>query len=236
MQKLPNPGNETDNNCDLCIDNFNFVYDRLLKEKNCYEKCNFYYFIDESNNYFCTESNSCPDNYKLIKEKSECINECYNDNIYKFNYKNICYESCPNETFIDIDNRTCLKIPTTIISTIPNIIPTTIISTISKIIPTTIISTIPNQILSTNPSSTPSIIKIASIPDSISTTNPYEINTKEQTTVPIKMSNSINNKISSTIQIAYSFNISKYDFKNQTPEQIYDIIKNEIIKNYQKDW
>ena len=44
--------------------------------------------------------------------------------IYKFNYKNICYESCPNETFIDIDNRTCLKIPTTIISTIPNIIPT----------------------------------------------------------------------------------------------------------------
>ena len=49
------------------------------------------------------------------------------------------------------------------------------------------------------------------------------------------MSTSINNNIPSTIQVSNSFNISEYVFKNQTAEQIYNIIKNEIIKNYQKD-
>ena len=41
----------------------------------------------------------CPDEYnKLIKEKNKCIDECNKDNIYKYEYNNICYINCPNNT------------------------------------------------------------------------------------------------------------------------------------------
>ena len=37
-------------------------------------------------------------NHKLIKEKSKCIDSCINDDKYKYEYNNICYEACPNGT------------------------------------------------------------------------------------------------------------------------------------------
>ena len=36
--------------------------------------------------------------YKLIMEKNEFIINCTKDNIYKYEYKNLCYESCPKRT------------------------------------------------------------------------------------------------------------------------------------------
>ena len=35
---------------------------------------------------------------QLIVEKNICIDFCYNDDIYKFEYNNLCYKSCPNGT------------------------------------------------------------------------------------------------------------------------------------------
>ena len=42
-------GNETINNCKECNDNYIFISDSIYKN-NCYEKCNFYYYFDESIN------------------------------------------------------------------------------------------------------------------------------------------------------------------------------------------
>ena len=64
---------------------------------NCYEKCENYYYFNDSNNYICIQD--CPNNYKIVEEKNKCIDDCENDNIYKYNYKNICYEKCPNNTY-----------------------------------------------------------------------------------------------------------------------------------------
>ena len=75
----------------------------------CYEDCDYYYYFNESNEYFCTETNKCPEKYnKLITEKMKCIDKCSNDDIYKFEYNNTCYESCPNGTHIsNISNELC---------------------------------------------------------------------------------------------------------------------------------
>jgi hypothetical protein len=48
------------------------------------------------------ENNDCNDDCfkilesKIIIEKNKCIDICENDDTYKYEYKNICYISCPN--------------------------------------------------------------------------------------------------------------------------------------------
>ena len=37
-------------------------------------------------------------NKKLIKEKDSCLDECKNDDTYKFEYNRLCYTRCPNGT------------------------------------------------------------------------------------------------------------------------------------------
>ena len=97
-KKCNNEGNETNNNCLECKDGFKFTNDSLLNN-NCYEICHHYYYFDEFNTYKCTNNKTCPEKYnKLINEKNKCIDECKNDNIYRYQYNNICYEHCPDGT------------------------------------------------------------------------------------------------------------------------------------------
>ena len=91
-------GNETINNCIECNDNLTII-NNLISNTNCYEKCNYYYYFNESNNLQCTEI--CPENFKkLIKEKNLCIDKCENDDIHMIEYNNICYNKCPNGTYL----------------------------------------------------------------------------------------------------------------------------------------
>ena len=105
---------------------------------NCYEICNYYYYFNKSNEYHCTKDFECPEEYnKLIENKSKCIDECRNDNIYKYNYKNKCYQKCPEGTIINETNYTCYdpkNIETTIINKINEKEMSTIITTIINII------------------------------------------------------------------------------------------------------
>ena len=87
---------------------------------NCYEKCDNYYYFDENNTFHCTDDNICPDNYKLIEDKKKCIDNCKNDNIYKFEYDNKCYISCPNGTYNNISNNKCQKVNEIKISSVVN--------------------------------------------------------------------------------------------------------------------
>ena len=101
-------GDEINNNCLECKPGFIFLNDSI-NNSNCYEKCQYYYYFNDLNNYTCTINESCPENNpKLIKEKNKCIDDCRNDNIYKNEYINICYEECPNETN-HTGNYICLK-------------------------------------------------------------------------------------------------------------------------------
>ena len=83
---------------------------------NCYIECgeNYYYF-NSSNKYHCTDIKKCPDNYKLIKEKNKCIDNCTKDDEYHFEFNNSCLKECPaNHAEI---NNICLKIPDTAVDT-----------------------------------------------------------------------------------------------------------------------
>ena len=201
-QKCKEEGNETNNNCDECQMNFLFINDSYASDKNCYENCQFYYYFDELNIYNCTYDNRCLDGYKLIKEKRKCILDCKNDEIYIYEFENLCYRKCPNGTIANnMVDKICYKIPSTIISTIP----TTIITTIITKTPTTILEIIPSTIIS-------SISKtiIPSIQPTIITSNPIVI----------------------PLNYCHILNENDKCFKNSTKEEIYEIIKNEIIKNF----
>jgi len=57
--------------------------------------------------------NDCSDIWRIkqrkaIMEKSICIYDCSEDNEYKYEYKNICYKTCPNETYLSENGKICL--------------------------------------------------------------------------------------------------------------------------------
>ena len=92
------PGDMKNNNCKTCISNHRFIYD-FENDINCYEKCQYNYYFDKDNNYFCTQSLECPEEYHYyISEKDKCIDDCSKDNLYKYTYKNNCYLKCPIRT------------------------------------------------------------------------------------------------------------------------------------------
>ena len=101
-------GNEIDNNCTKCKDNYLFISDSLYKN-NCYERCQYFYYFNETNDYICTDN--CSGSYdKLITQKNKCVDNCQNDPIYKYEYNKICYEQCPNGTnYSEIDG-ICIEI------------------------------------------------------------------------------------------------------------------------------
>ena len=99
-------GDEKNNNCNECILNYTLKND-FTNDSNCYRNCTFNYYFDNENNYICTNNEQCPDEYnKYIEEKKRCIDECSNDNVYKYEYHNKCYSECPLRT--KSNNYTCL--------------------------------------------------------------------------------------------------------------------------------
>ena len=118
------PGNETYNNCIKCNNNLTFLNDNLF-QTNCLEKCEFYYYFDESSKYTCTEKYECPENYsKLILNKNKCIDDCNNDNIYIFEIDNKCYSKNINDinesTPKEIDDLEDLESPDEILDFLRN--------------------------------------------------------------------------------------------------------------------
>ena len=89
-------GDETNHNCIQCADGYIFLTE--LNYKNCYIKCNYYYYFDQSNAYYCNQT--CPINYNKIIEKKKCINDCKKDDTFKYEYNNTCYQKCPNGTYL----------------------------------------------------------------------------------------------------------------------------------------
>ena len=91
-------GNENNNNCLKCKENYSFK-DYFPADKNCYPECSNYYYFNNETKYFCTEEKKCPEEYnKLIEAKGRCIDQCSNDNTYRYEFKKKCYSDCPPNT------------------------------------------------------------------------------------------------------------------------------------------
>ena len=82
-------GNITKHNCTECKSNFIFFPDTVY-ETDCFEKCEYYYYFDDLNNYYhFTEKYECPERYnKLILDKKQCINEGKKDDTYQYEFVN----------------------------------------------------------------------------------------------------------------------------------------------------
>ena len=96
-------GNEEINNCTSCKNNYIFKPDET-NSTNCVLKCRFYYYFIFGQ-YFCTENNQCPlEASLLIRNRSQCIDNCKNDNQYKLRYNYECLSKCPEDTEENKDN------------------------------------------------------------------------------------------------------------------------------------
>ena len=94
-------GSDKENNCITCASNYIQRPDSnySLKYINCVPKCPFYYYITSYNYYICTEIEQCPEEANIfIKNKNKCIDNCLNDDKYKYQYNSECFEECPNGT------------------------------------------------------------------------------------------------------------------------------------------
>ena len=93
-------GDKKTNNCQKCIDNYKFLED-FPNDYNCYKNCSFYYYFDNEKNYFCTEDLQCPKEFnKLILEKNKCVDNCYKDEYYIYEFRKKCFNECPPNTKI----------------------------------------------------------------------------------------------------------------------------------------
>ena len=101
--------NKTNHNCDICKNSYIFLNDSESIPQNCYKKCNYYYYFDESNKYFCSDSDICPIKFnKLIEPKKKCVEDCKNDNEYLYEYNNTCLKECPLNTKLYENIKLCL--------------------------------------------------------------------------------------------------------------------------------
>jgi hypothetical protein len=65
------------------------------------EEFNNSYINDCSYNCFSST------NSKIIEEQKICVSNCSNNEEFRYEYGNICYQTCPNNTHISSDNFTC---------------------------------------------------------------------------------------------------------------------------------
>ena len=108
-KKCEEIGNIKTQKCLECYPDF------TLNDTNCYKKCEYYYYFDTIGEHHCTEKNECPNGYKIIKEKNKCIDNCQNDDKYKYEFNNTCYENpvkseCEEESlYINKITKECLN-------------------------------------------------------------------------------------------------------------------------------
>jgi len=96
-------GNEEINNCTSCKNSYIFQPNEI-NSTNCVLKCRYYYYFSFEQ-YFCTENNQCPlEASLLIKNRSQCIDNCKKDKEYQFRYNYECLSKCPEDTIENKDN------------------------------------------------------------------------------------------------------------------------------------
>ena len=89
-------GNDDLHNCLEC--NSDYAYEMVFNESsnvNCYDYCLVNFYDININKFYCLEKPKCFKGEKYILDNKQCISDCKNDTIYKYEFKNICYKECP---------------------------------------------------------------------------------------------------------------------------------------------
>ena len=87
-------------NCKMCAPGYTYIIEYNEFNLNCYKDCIYYKYYDRTKNkYYCTEEAKCPEKYsKLIPDIKECVNDCTNNDEYRYEFQNQCLKECPSNT------------------------------------------------------------------------------------------------------------------------------------------
>ena len=98
-KKCYKEGNDSSHMCEIC--EANYMLKPGYNPKNiCVEYSEFYYI--SNGEYHPLSIYQCPLEANFyIRNKSACIDYCFNDDNYKYLYKGDCIESCPSDTIND---------------------------------------------------------------------------------------------------------------------------------------
>ena len=95
-KKCESKGDIIYHKCLECFPDFSYEIN-LNSYLNCYENCSNPHYFDEERNFYCISSDKCFGEYnKFIPEKNECVKNCTEDSLYQYEFRNICYEKCPD--------------------------------------------------------------------------------------------------------------------------------------------
>ena len=98
-------GNSTNHNCLSCKEDY-YIIEKINKYFNCDSNCYHYHYYGSDDGYrYCTQDHKCPENFKFIPDKNKCIKNCSEDDIYKYEFNNTCYEKPKN--YSDYFETTC---------------------------------------------------------------------------------------------------------------------------------
>ena len=87
---------------DKCISCKNGYYPYLNNEEDYFVKCLKYPFEEK---YLYLIENECYNfNTKFIPNNIKCINDCRSDEIYRYEFNNVCYKECPSNTIKSKNN------------------------------------------------------------------------------------------------------------------------------------
>ena len=92
-------GNDINHNCIECLDEY--IYENINNNyKNCYKPIPTTYITPKIiTTNIIIENNNCEKNKgKIINGEKKCIENCYEEEIYKYEFNNTCFEQCPNNT------------------------------------------------------------------------------------------------------------------------------------------
>jgi len=95
------------NNTSKVTSHYNMFVNINPKFKYCLNRTGMSSYIQQ---YLTSYENNCSDacftnvENRFIVEKNACIDQCYNDGTYRFEYKYICYITCPKGTHISSFN------------------------------------------------------------------------------------------------------------------------------------
>ena len=99
-------GNFYNHSCKVCDTDYTFIDEEPF---NCYPKCVHNYYYTKYKQYKCTDDDTCPQEYpNFISEKRKCVDNCYDDDTYKFTFEHKCFKNCPegsNATFYRLNGK-----------------------------------------------------------------------------------------------------------------------------------
>ena len=91
-------GDAKSNKCDSCAPKYMFRPE-INNTKECVVKCTYSYYYTFYGQYKCHNTSQCPEDAKyLVREKNKCIDDCINDDKYKYLYNGECLSQCPEDT------------------------------------------------------------------------------------------------------------------------------------------